>query len=298
MRRGIVAAVGALVLSAASPARAELPRDYFLDAPGAGTYSMSDVYNVGAQQSLENRLHLEEGMSMLTTRLSGIASYPYADGSLNVDVRLFLFTLGGSVGYRQVYRNHTFAPGEDSSRDVRNDRESDKEFDSQGFPHAEGRFRVVIPLDSFMLLSTTTLRWEDVRDNSFDWFHANMHDGGRLLKSEATLFFRHRDFGAIGPYGRVIDVPRTRADGTQHRETELHYGLVYGTRPGLVRPRGGNSDLVLVQLVFKFGPPGRRATPAAVVETAIARIKTQVPLAVRGERPKSSTTPSSPRWST
>lgn len=237
---------------AALSARAELPRDYFLDAPPAGTYSMSDVYNVGAQQSIENRAHLEEGMSMLTTRLSGIASYPYADGSLNLDARLFLFTLGGSVGYRQVYRNHTFAAGEDASREARRQREKDGDFDSQGFAYGEARLRVVIPLDSLFLLSTTTMRWEDVRDNSFDWFHANMHDGGRMVKSEATLFYRHRDFGAIGPYGRVMNVPRTRDDGTHNRETELHYGLVFGTRPGLIRARGGNADLLLVQAVFKF----------------------------------------------
>lgn len=253
MRRGSVIALGSCAFWAAASARAELPRDYFLDAPAAGTYSMSDVYNVGAQQSLENRAHLEEGMSMLTTRLSGIASYPYADGSINLDARVFLFTLGGSAGYRHVYRNHTFAPGQDSSRDARNDRESDGDFDSQGYAYGEGRLRVVVPLDPFFLVSTNTLRWEDVDDNSFDWLHANMHDGGTLFKSEATLFFRHRDLGGVGPYARFMNVPRTRANGTEYRRDELHYGLVFGTRPGLVRPRGGNADLFLLQLVFKFG---------------------------------------------
>lgn len=253
MRRGFVVAFGSYALAFASTARAELPRDYFLDAPAAGTYSMSDVYNVGAQQSIENRAHLEEGMSMLTTRISGIASYPYADGSINLDARVFLFTLGGSAGYRQVYRNHTFAPGADSSRDARNDRESDGLHDSQGYAYGEARLRMVVPLDPFFLVNTNTLRWEDVDDNSFDWLHANMHDGGRLFKTEATLFYRHRDLGGIGPYARYMDVPRTRSDGTHHREGELHYGLVFGTRPGLVRPRGGNADLFLLQLVFKFG---------------------------------------------
>lgn len=253
MRRGIVIALGSCAFLAAASVRAELPRDYFLDAPAAGTFSMSDVYNVGAQQSLENRAHLEEGMSMLTTRLSGIASYPYADGSINLDARVFLFTLGGSAGYRHVYRNHTFEPGEDSSRDARNDRESDGDFDSQGYAYGEGRLRMVIPLDPFFLISTNTLRWEDADDNSFDWLHANKHDGGRLFKSEATLFFRHRDLGGIGPYARYMNVPRTKSDGTHDRRDELHYGLVFGTRPGWVRPRGGNADLFLLQLVFKFG---------------------------------------------
>ncbi len=253
MRRGFVIALGSCAFLAAASARAELPRDYFLDAPAAGTYSMSDVYNVGAQQSLENRAHLEEGMSMLTTRLSGIASYPYADGSINLDARVFLFTLGGSAGYRHVYRNHTFEPDKDSNHDARNDRESDGDFDSQGYAYGEGRLRMVIPLDPFFLISTNTLRWEDADDNSFDWLHANKHDGGRLFKSEATLFFRHRDLGGIGPYARYMNVPRTKSDGTHDRRDELHYGLVFGTRPGWVRPRGGNADLFLLQLVFKFG---------------------------------------------
>jgi hypothetical protein len=253
MSRRVAITLGSWVFLAAATAQAELPRDYFLDAPAAGTFSMSDVYNVGAQQSIENRAHLEEGMSMLTTRLSGIASYPYADGSINLDARVFLFTLGASAGYRQVYRNHSFAPGEDSSRDARNDRESDKDFDAQGFAYGEGRLRFVVPLDPFFLISTNTARFEDMDDNSLDWMHANVHDGGTLFKSEATLFYRHRSLGGIGPYARVMNLPRTRDDGSHGRDTELHYGMVFGTRPGFVSPRGGNADLLLVQLVFKFG---------------------------------------------
>ncbi|MFO0572302.1 MAG: hypothetical protein U0263_42170 [Polyangiaceae bacterium] len=216
-------------------------------------YSMSDAYNVGAQQSLEHRMHLEEGMSMLTTRISGIASYPYADGSINVDARLMLFTLGGSAGYRQVYRNQTFAPGADRSRDARIEREKDGNFDSQGYAYGEGRFRMVVPLDPLFLVATGTLRYEDCEDNSFDWYHAFVHDHGLMEKAEGTLFYRHRDFGAIGPYLRFMNVPRMSSDGESKRANELNYGFVYGTRPGLVRPRGGNSDLLLVQMVVKFG---------------------------------------------
>ena len=101
MGRKVALALGSSVFLAAAAAQAELPRDYFLDAPAAGTFSMSDVYNVGAQQSIENRAHLEEGMSMLTNRLAGIARYPYDDGSLNLDARDVLLTLGDSGGYRE-----------------------------------------------------------------------------------------------------------------------------------------------------------------------------------------------------
>lgn len=241
------------VFSVALGARAELPRDYFLDAPAAGVFSHSDLYNVGLQQSLEHRMHLEEGMSMLHTRLSGVVSYPYAEGSLNLDVRVFLVTLGGSAGYRQVYRNHTFEPGEDASRDRRNEREKAGEHDSQGYAFGEGRLRMVVPLDPFFLVTTGTLRWEGVDDNSFDWFHANMHDSGTLGKVDGTLFWRNPSFGGIGPYLRFMSVQKTKDDGSHEREGELHYGLTFGTRPGLVTPRGRRSDLLLVQLITKLG---------------------------------------------
>ena len=247
--KGICAAI--LLLSGA--AAAEQPRDYFLNAPRAGTFAHLDAYTVGVQASLENRADLEQGMSMLHTRLSGIASYPYVDGSANVDIRVFLLTLGASVGYRNVHRNHTFVPGEDRSRDARNDRESDDNFDSQGFGHYEGRARLVIPLDSFFMINTGTLRVEDREDNSFDWFHATVHDSGLVGKYEATLFYRHRDFGAVGPYFRYINFERTDDAGGQSRKGEVQIGGVIGTRPGLITPRGGNTDLALLQVVASPG---------------------------------------------
>ena len=221
MRRGqAVALVATLVWSRA--VCAEQPRDYFLDPPTAGLFSHSDVYNVGLQQSIESRSHLEEGMSMLHLRASGIASYPYADGSANVDARVFLFTLGASGGYRHVYRDHTFAPGEERTREARLDREEADEIGSQGFPYAEGRLRLVIPLDMFFMVNTATMRWEDGNDNSFDWFHGIVHDSGTMFKYEGVLFFRHRDFGGIGPYVRYMNVPKMDADGDSTRENEVH----------------------------------------------------------------------------
>ncbi len=232
----------------AGVAKAELPRDYFLNPPAPGNYAHLDAYTVGSQLSLENRSDLEPGMSMLQTRASGILSLPYADGSMNIDARVFLFTFGASAGYRRVYRNLSFASGQSRTGAARRDRESAGEFDAQGFGYGEGRVRLVVPLDFMFLLNTFTRRYEDRQDDTFDWFHANIHDGGWLNKDEATLFFRHRDFGAIGPYVRWMNIPK---DGT--RKNELHVGFVYGTRPGLVSPRHHNSDLFLLQVVGKPG---------------------------------------------
>ncbi|MEZ4225986.1 MAG: hypothetical protein R3B13_33875 [Polyangiaceae bacterium] len=256
MRHLLGTCASGVVLSAvcwSGGAQAEQPRDYFLNAPTAGTFAHLDAYTVGAQVSLENRADLEPGMSMLHTRLSGIVSYPYVDGSANVDVRVFLLTFGVSAGYRHVYRDHTFAPGEDDSLEARRQREKDDAFGTQSFTHYEGRARLVIPLDPFFMVHTGTLRNEDRNDNSFDWFHANVHDGGLIGKYETTLFFRHRDFGAVGPYFRYMSIPTTRADGSHERTSEIHLGGVIGTRPGFIRPRGGNTDLALLQVVAKPG---------------------------------------------
>ena len=147
-----------------------------------------------------------------------------------------------------MYRNLTFAPGESRTIKARNDREKAGKFDTQSFPYYEGHFRFVVPLDFMFLINNTALRYEGREDNSFDWLHATVHDGGTLLKNDTTLFFRHRDFGAIGPTLRVMDLPK---DGT--RKTEVDLGFVYGTRPGLVTPRHGNRDLFLLQVLGKPG---------------------------------------------
>lgn len=246
---GVATAMGL----SASMAAAEQPRDYALNAPTPGNFAHLDAYTVGAQASYENRADLEPGMSMFHTRLSGILSYPYADGSLNLDARVFLFTLGGSVGYRHVYRDHTFPPGADRSRDVRNDTEKEGNQGSQGFPYWEGRLRFVVPLDSFFMSNLVTVRNEERNDNSFDWFHASVHDSGLLTKYEGTFFFRHIDFGAIGPYFRYMNMRRTQADDSHKREGQVAYGMVFLTRPGFITPRGGNTDLFLLQTVFRFG---------------------------------------------
>lgn len=248
MRRSPTLLVACALASATTTARAELPRDYFLNPPRPGNYAHMDAYTVGTQLSLENRSDLEPGASMLYTRASGILSLPYADGSMNIDARVMFFTFGASAGYRWVYRNLDFGSGQPRSIDDRIDREKRGQYDTQGFGYAEGRVRLVVPLDFMFLINNTAVRWEGREDNSFDWLYATVHDRGTMVKNETTLFYRHRDFGAIGPYFRVMDLPK---NGT--RKTELHIGFVYATRPGLVTPRHGNRDLFLLQMV---GEPG------------------------------------------
>jgi hypothetical protein len=245
-----------VILSLHGVARAQrLPRDYFLNPPPGGHYVHLDAFTIGAQANYEYRAHIEEDMSMLHARASGLVSYPYAEAGAHVDVRVFLLTLGASYGYQWNYRNITFPPqATDRSAARRNEIEDQGAYDAQDFMFYEGRAMLTVPLDSFFLLATGTLRNEDREDNSFDWFHGNVHDGGLLGKLETTLFFRHKSFGALGPYLRFMDLPRTDPQtGTSRRETELAYGFMFGTRPGLVRATRGNADLLLLMMAFRFG---------------------------------------------
>jgi hypothetical protein len=99
---------------------------------------------------------------------------------------------------------------------------------------------VVLPLDPVRVILGGAVRYEESPDNAFDWFHTNVHDGGVLWKADATVFFRHASFGAIGPSARYMRLPRHGGAAG-----ELAYGFTFGTRPGLKE----RSDLLLLQFL-------------------------------------------------
>jgi hypothetical protein len=235
-------------------------RDYFLDPPRAGTFVHTDVFTAGLQASIEKRIALEdESLGMLHLRANAMASLGYADFGAHTDVRFGgLFTIGGSVGYRRVWQNYSWDPKTPNSRENRHDK-LDTPTDPRGpkavnWPWIEARARMVIPLESLWLVSNFALRWESpggdgaqdssgMPNNAFDWFHTNVHDPGRLMRLDATLFYRNKSFGGLGPTIRYMDLPRNGA-----RESEVVYGLTFGTRPGFSK----RDDLFLVQMLFDF----------------------------------------------
>lgn len=232
-----------LVITAASAA--PQPRDYFLDPPRGGTYVHADLVTVGAQVSLERRQHLEEDMSMAQLRVSGLYSLGYAEAAAHADIRVLLFQIGGSLGMRRV--NKTYTGAGNVSIDAR--REKDKgTADKSSFKYGEARARLIVPLSPLWLVANAAMRWEDGQDpESYDWFHTNVHDAGKLLRLDATLFFRNPSFGGIGPTIRYMDMPR--ATTSTGRITEVVYGLTFGTRPGFKR----RDDILLVQVLMKPG---------------------------------------------
>lgn len=233
-------------------------RDYFLDPPRPGTFVHADLVTVGAQASIEKRVALEdESTGMLHLRANALACIGYGDLGVHADVRfLGLFTVGGTVAYRRVWQNFSWDPSTANTREARNRKVDDAE-NPRGprvadWPFFEARARMVIPLESLWFVGNAALRWENpggdgrqdssgMPANSFDWFHTNVHGPGRMTRVDATLFFRHESFGAIGPTIRYMGLPRH--DG---RVAEVVYGFTFGTRPGFAR----KDDLLLVQTLF------------------------------------------------
>jgi len=241
-------ACGILTLASAAGAFPQR-RDYFLDPPRGGTFVHADAITVGAQVSLERRQVLEdETMSMLNARVSALYSLGYADVAGHVDVRLLLLTLGGSVGVRRVNRTYTGLAAPDGflpevTSESRREKDKDSK-DATSWNWAEARARLVIPLEPLWLVTNLAMRWEDQPDNTYDWFHTNVHDGGRLLRFDATLFYRAASFGGLGPTVRLLDMPQRGK-----RVTEVAYGLTFGTRPGVFR----KDDLFLFQTLVRPG---------------------------------------------
>ena len=242
-----VVAIAAAVLVSPSPARASddtgdwwRPRDAFLRPKKPGTrLKIFGFWGPGMRTIVENYTSLEGDMSELHTQLIGDTNFGFAQGSLLADVRVFLLSLGVGAGYRHDWRNFQFEPdasGRDHGsrvldRDTRDRKDDDVDFTVESFPWVELRTRLVLPGARFMAVSEAAYRYSDRPDNSFDWPLATVFDSGWHLRWETFLFYRHHDFGFIGPAARVLNVPRTNASGNQNRATDLHYGFVFGTRP-------------------------------------------------------------------
>ena len=242
---GVFAFFGALrsLMAVTEPARAQsylLPRDYFLDPPRRGLYVHGDAFTIGAQASLEHRHELDGDMTMLTSRVSGLVSTGFADVGAYAEVRVAFLSLSLAGGYRDVWKDYSRLGKGEITRNMRRASDTAKSFGAESWPWAETRARLMIPLDMFALVASTALRLEDSPDNAFDWFHANIHDGGALTRTYATLFLRSEKIGAVGPVIRWMNMSRR---GT--RVNEVAFGLTAAMRLGIKR----NADLLGLQIL-------------------------------------------------
>jgi len=226
------------------------PRDSFLNAPKRGkrgTWATVDAYTVGAQANLEHRHVLErEDYAAIIPRLGALASLGFGEVGAHLDTRFLFFSFGASFGGRRVWRTYAFPDGVEGTRQARLDIDKGKAFTTESWLFGEWRVRMVLPVhDNVFVATAATARYEGCPDNSFDWFHTTMHDGGLLVRYDASVLFRHPKLGAIGPSFRALQLPRRGG-----RDSELAVGLTGGRRLGLV-----NNDLLLLNVLTRPGDP-------------------------------------------
>lgn len=241
--RALACAV-ALVAFAPPAAHAEQARDWILAAQPGGTDLMLDAILPGAQATIEHRIPIYGFANQLTFRANSLFVLPLYESQADVDLRILVLTLGASAGFRDTFRNLTFAPGERLDRDHRRQRELDGRVSNEIWGFYEGRAILSLPFNDYLVFQgVNTMRFEGVPDRTFDWRTGVVHDG-QFFRSDNMLFLKHRDWGGIAPVVQILDFEL----GPQ-RTTQINYGVAIVTRPGLRR----RNDLLFAQVLFHPG---------------------------------------------
>jgi hypothetical protein len=236
--------VVATLVATARPALAEQPRDWILGAQPPGTDLMLDAILPGVQATVEHRIPIYEIANQLTLRANSLFLLPLYESQADVDLRLLVLTLGASAGFRDTFRNLTFAPGERIDRDHRRQRELDGRVSNEIWGFYEGRATLSLPFNDYLVFQgVNTLRFEGRPDRSYDWRTGVVHDG-TFFRSDNMLFLKHRDWGGIAPIMQVLAFE----DGVRNI-TQVNYGVALVTRPGARR----RNDLLFVQVLFHPG---------------------------------------------
>ncbi len=224
------------------------PPDHIRNPPQRGPWTTFDAYTVGVQASIERRIPIErDDYAAIVPKLSALASLGFGEVAGHVDGRFLFFSFGGSFGVRRVWRTYAFPEGTEGTRDARLEVDDKKAFTTENWLFGEARVRMVLPvLDSVLVATSATVRWEGCPDNSFDWFHTTMHDRGFLFRYDASVLFRSPGFGALGPTFRAMELPR----GGRY-ESELAVGFTFGRRLGIFK----ENDLLLLNVLTRPGDP-------------------------------------------
>ena len=228
-----------------APARADQRHEWMLDAAKKGTYLNLDFIFGALQAGLEQRIPVYGNANMLTLRASSIAAIPFGGAQLDAEMRIVVLTLGMSGGYTSVWRNMTFAPGEDGNRKERRERDTAGEFNTDNFPFWEGRASLALPFNDYVLFNwVNSYRVNGATDRSYDNV-AFVIDDGETLKLDFQLFFKHERVGGIAPVFQVLNF---KLD--DEMQTQFNYGFMMVGRAGLV----ARDDLLMLQMLFTSGP--------------------------------------------
>jgi len=273
-----IAILACLLIS--SEAAANKPKDEFLNPQPPGTaLRLFGFFGPGFRGILDNRIALEPDMSEIQTQLFADANYGYSEASLTSDLRLFVLSFGGGVGYRYDWHVLQFAPdtrdpscpagvecldhGEaELNRRARYLKDHDYDWGKKRWPWYEGRFRIVAPMYQFMGISTFQFRYQDrgfpgcpagnpnCQDfqTVFDWQNSTVYRDGFIMINETYIVWRDWRYGFIGPAFRLLNVPRGKNEIEEEREWEFHYGILAGSQVG-----PGNRDTVILRVYTAFG---------------------------------------------
>ena len=254
LRSTWVAAACVLLLglgAAPKVAQAGQPRDWMAGAQPEGADMMLDLVFPGVQATLENRLNIYGIANQFTSRANILATAGFVESQLDLDLRVVVLTLGGSIGVRDTYRNHTFAPGESISISHRLDREFAGDVTNELWPYGELRAILSLPFNDHLVFnSINRFRFEGRPTSSYDWRTATVHDG-EFFDSETMLLAKDRSWGAAGP---IIQVMNYKLGGVSR--TQVNWGILFTTRVGLL----DRDDLIFVRALANIGGPGVDAT--------------------------------------
>ena len=254
---GRVALRAALVLAiwfATPAAYADQRRDYVLeDIRAPGTYLLLDYFGTGGQIGLEYRGAIFGKQNSYALNVSSLIGYPLGQITASASLRVLFLEFSVWGGYRSVWRNLSFQPGDNGEYCVSFDRAARREIDpvlgkgpdTDRYPMFEGSVQLYAPFNDWVVFySQLAARYEGLRPRSYDWFFTNIHDDGLITRSETLLFIKHRDYGGFAPYVQVMWLPRAG-----RHEAEVAWGFNAVIRLGLIE----RNDLLFATFLIRPG---------------------------------------------
>ncbi len=234
---GILALAGVLLSGPA--AFAHPPADDFLNVQKPGPHlTLMPFIGPGFRATYDHRYELEKEVTELRTQVIGTVTVPFAEISANADIRFFLMSFGGSVGYHDEWHTLVFNPDPKTGRDragapltdqppnvdptptfndltrtARAIKDQNSDTLQKSWAFYEGRWGFVWPAYNFMGVSNLAFRHDGRPDVSYDWENGTVMNGGWNIRWEGYALFRARNFGFIGPAVRLLYVPRNRVKG-------------------------------------------------------------------------------------
>jgi hypothetical protein len=235
----------------AQTSRAEQTRDWMVGPQPGGTVLNLDIVFPGAQAQVEHRIPIYGIANELWLKANTLLVTPFFETQADVDLRLVILSIGGSVGYRNNFRAIEFGAREPLDRQHRRSRELSGNTTNVSNVFGEGRATLALPFnDHAVFLSVNGLRFEGGPDRIFDWRTAVVRDSGSYVNSNNTLFLKQRSLGSIGPQLQILNY---ELDGKRH--TQFNYGFTLVTRPGFMR----KNDIFFLSMLFNFNDSGKQS---------------------------------------